>query len=281
MAFGAEHVEAAGGQRLLFQPRDLFADLGGARILLAFLRIDDIGQFLADAHVGIAAELNVGAAAGHVGRDRDRARHTGLRNNVRLLLVIARVEDGEDLGLGRALVARIKRGERVGIGEVVLLPAFLAQHFRKLLGFLDRSRAHKHRLAARFAFLDQRDDSAVFLHAGPIDLVIVVDADHRHVGRNFQHFEIVNVLEFVGLGRRRAGHAGKLLVHPEVVLEGDRGQRLVFRLDRLVLFGFERLMQAFGIAAARHHAAGKFVDDDDFAVAHDVVFVALEQLVGA
>ena len=44
---------------------------------------------------------------------------------------------------------------------------------------------------------------------------------------------------------------------------------------------FERLVQAFRIAAARHHAAGEFVDDDDFAVADDVVLVPLEELVGA
>ena len=98
---------------------------------------------------------------------------------------------------------------------------------------------------------------------------------------NFQHFEIVDVLEFLGLGQRRAGHAGELLVHAEIVLEGDRGQRLVLRLDRLVLLGLERLVQAFRIAPARHHAAGELVDDDDLAVAHDVVLVALEQLVGA
>ena len=87
--------------------------------------------------------------------------------------------------------------------------------------------------------------------------------------------------ELVGLGQSRAGHAGKLLVHAEVVLEGDRGERLVLRLDRLVLLGFERLMQPFRIAASRHHAAGELVDDDDLAVAHDVVLVALEQLMRA
>ena len=88
-------------------------------------------------------------------------------------------------------------------------------------------------------------------------------------------------MELVGLGRRRAGHAGELLVHAEIVLEGDRGERLVLRLDRLVLLGLERLVQAFRIAPARHHAAGELVDDDDLAVAHDVVLVALEQLVRA
>ena len=48
-----------------------------------------------------------------------------------------------------------------------------------------------------------------------------------------------------------------------------------------MLLGLERLVQAFRIAPARHHAAGELVDDDDLAVAHDVVLVAREQLVGA
>ena len=87
--------------------------------------------------------------------------------------------------------------------------------------------------------------------------------------------------ELVGFRQRRAGHAGELLVHAEVVLERDRGERLVLGLDRLVLLGLERLVQAFRIAAARHHAAGELVDDDDLAVADDVVLVALEQLVRA
>ena len=163
----------------------------------------------------------------------------------------------------------------------MLLPAVLAQHFGELLRFFDRGGADQHRLAARLAVLDQRQDGAEFFGRRAIDLVVVVEADHRHVGRDFQNFEIVDVLELVGLGRGRAGHAGELLVHAEIVLEGDRGERLVFRLDRLMLLGLERLMQPFRIAPARHHAAGELVDDDDLAVAHDVVLVALEQLVGA
>ena len=48
-----------------------------------------------------------------------------------------------------------------------------------------------------------------------------------------------------------------------------------------MLLGFQRLVQAFGIAAALHHAAGELVDDDDLVVADDVVLVALEQRVRA
>ena len=163
----------------------------------------------------------------------------------------------------------------------MLLPAVLAQHLGELFGLLDRGGADQHRLTARLAVFDQRENGAIFFLGRPIDLVVVVEAHHRHVGGNFQNFEIVDVEEFVGLGRRRAGHSAELLVHAEIVLECDRGQRLVFRLNRLPLLGLERLVQPFRITAARHHAAGELVDDDDLAVADDVILVALEQLVGA
>src|SRR5664280_1850150 len=134
---GAEHEQPAGGERLLLEARDLGADLIGARAFFALARILDLGDLLPNAHVGIAAELDVGAATGHVGGNGDRARYAGLRDDKRLLLVIAGVEDGEHLGLGGAVVAGIKRGEGVRIGEVVRLPAGLAQHLGELLGFLD------------------------------------------------------------------------------------------------------------------------------------------------
>ena len=78
-----------------------------------------------------------------------------------------------------------------------------------------------------------------------------------------------------------AGHAGELLVKPEIVLEGDRGERLVLRLDGHVLLGLERLVQTFRIAPPLHHAAGELVDDDHLVVLDDVIAVALEQGMGA
>ena len=281
MALGAEHEQAAGLEGLFLEPRNLAADVIGARAFLALARILDVGELLADAHVGIAAELDVGAASGHVGGDGDRAGHAGLGDDVGFLLVITRIEDGEHLHLGRTFVARIERGEGIGIGEVVLLPAVGAQQLGELLGLLDGGGADQDRLAALLAVLDQGEDRAVLLLGGAIDLVVVVEPRQRHVGRDLQHFETVDVVELVRLGERRAGHAGELLVHAEIVLERDRGQRLVFRLDRLALLGLERLVEAFRVAPARHHAAGEFVDDDDLAVAHDIVLVALEQRVRA
>ena len=124
------------------------------------------------------------------------------------------------------------------------------------------------------------DDRPVFFLDRAVDLVVLVDALDGHIGRDLGHVETVDFGEFLRFGRRRARHAGKLVVHAEVVLEGDGGERLVLGLDLDVFLGLERLMQAFRIAPARHHAAGEFVDDDDLAVPDDVVLVALEQLVG-
>ena len=183
------------------------------------------------AHVEIAAELNVGAAAGHVGGDGDGARHAGLGDDIGFLFVEAGVEHGEILrrlaGTGRG----VELVQRAGRAEIDHLVALALQKIGKLLGFLDRGRADQHGLGFGVGGLDFGDDGGELFGAGAIDLVVGVDADDRHVGRNFDHVELVDFGEFVGLGRGRAGHAGEFLVEAEIILEGDRGQGDVFRLD--------------------------------------------------
>ena len=234
-----------------------------------------------DPHFQRAAELDVGAAAGHVGRDRDRAGHAGFGDDVGFLLVEARVQHRKQL----CRLARARRGvkllHRVFVAEIDLLVAVAFQVVGQHLGFFDRGGADQHRLQPGIGALHLGQDRGVFLGLGAIDLVVLVEPRHRHVGRDFHDLQLVDVEQFVGFGRGRAGHAGELLVHPEIVLECDRGQRLVFRLNLHVLLGFQRLVQAFGIAPTLHHAAGEFVDDDDLAVADDVVLVALKQRVRA
>ncbi len=136
-------------------------------------------------------------------------------------------------------------------------------------------------MATLLRLLDECNDRPVFLLRRAIDLVVLVLTDHVHVGRHLDHVEAVNVQELLGLGDGGAGHAGELPVEPEIVLEGDGGERLVLGLDAHMLLGLERLMQSFGIAPALHHAPGELVDDDHLVVLDDVVAVALEQGVGA
>ena len=117
VALGADDVEAAGlGHRLgglvalgrldldgLFRlQHDLAEALDVGLDLLDLLGllglVGDAGRLLLDAHVERAAELDVGAAAGHVGRDRDRAGHAGFGDDIGFLLVEARVQHREQLG---------------------------------------------------------------------------------------------------------------------------------------------------------------------------------------
>ena len=198
--------------------------------------------------LGVAAEHDVGAAARHVGGDRDGAGLAGLRHDVGLLLVELGVQD-----------------------DVRHLAAL--QQRREPLGLLDRDRADQDRLA-RLAQLDDLVGHRVELLAlGDVDDVLVVVADHRHVRRDDDDVELVDLVELAGLGVGRARHAGELLVEAEVVLERDRRERLVLALDLDVLFRLDGLVEPVGPAAARQHAAGELVHDQDLAVLDHVVHV--------
>ncbi len=151
----------------------------------------------------------------------------------------------------------------------------------ELLGLLDRGRADEHRLELRVGGLDLANDRAQFFFRRAIDFIVLVVPLDRLVGRNLDDIELIDFGEFIRLGRRRSGHPGEFAVETEIILEGDRGERHVLRLDRDMLLGFERLMQPFRVAAARHHPAGELVNNDDFALAHDVILVALEQFMRA
>src|SRR3546814_10673671 len=60
---------------------------------------------------------------------------------------------------------------------------------------------------------------------GAVDEVGLVLALHRLVGRDRDDAEVVDLVELAGLGHRRTGHPGELLVQAEVVLQGDRDRK--------------------------------------------------------
>ena len=113
-----------------------------------------------------------------------------------------------------------------------------------------------------------------------VDLVVVVGADHRPVGRDLDHRHLVDLHELVGLGQRRAGHAAELVVEAEVVLKGDRREGLVLLSDPHPLLGLDRLVQALGPAPPLEDPARELVDDLHLAVDHRVVVIAPKQRLG-
>ena len=128
-------------------------------------------------------------------------------------------------------------------------------------------------------FLDLLDDRVELLPLGPVDDVRVLVPDQKLVGGDHHDFEVVDFFE---LGRFRlggAGHARQLFVHAEVVLERNRGERLVLPLDLNAFLGFNRLVEPVAPAPAGHQATRELVHDDHFALFHHVVAVELEQSV--
>ncbi len=92
--------------------------------------------------------------------------------------------------------------------------------------------------------------------------------------------EVVDPVKLFGFCLRRSSHAGELVVHAEVVLEGDCRHRDVLAPDPHTFFGLDGLVESLAVAATAHHSTGEFIDDDDFAVVDDVVLVAFVDRVG-
>ena len=249
MTLGADDIEPAGGQRLFLQRRHL----GDDGVMFLRRQLAAIGLRL-EPHVEIATKLDVGAAPSHVGGDGDGTGHACLGDDLRLFGVEARIQ------------------------HLMLNPAAF-QNRRKRLRFLDADRADKHRLATLAAIGDQINDSVVTFLACPVDLVIMIDPFHLDIGRDGGHLEPVDFREFASLGHRRAGHAGQLVIEPEIILERDRGNRLVLGLDLDTLARLDGLMKPFREAPPLHCPAGEFIDDHHLAALDHVMGVALEQLV--
>src|SRR5919198_814258 len=257
VALGAHDEEAAGvedvvvaGRHALLDGRE---DLGEALVVIGVARLEpELGELEAREVLRVAAELDVDAAAGHVRRDRDRAGLAGLR---------------DDLGLTRGVLGL---GVQDGVRHALALETLGQQ-----LGDLYRDRAHEDRLTRAVALDALLRDRRPLALLGLVDLIVAVVADHGAVRRDLHDAELVDLHELGRLGEGGARHPGELVVHPEVVLEGDGRQRLTLLLDTHPLLGLDRLVQALRPAPALEDAAGELVDDPDLAVDDGVVDVAL------
>ena len=115
-------------------------------------------RLLARHELGVAAEQDVGAAAGHVRGDRDRALAARLRDDLGFLRVVLRVEDD-------------------------VLDAAQLEQLREPLRLLDRDRADQDRPALLLLLEDVVDDRVVLLALGAVDGVGLLDAPQLAVGR--------------------------------------------------------------------------------------------------
>ena len=96
------------------------------------------------------------------------------------------------------------------------------------------------------------------------------------VGRNLYHVELIDVPELTGLGAGSTCHTRKLVVHTEVVLQGDGGKGLCGSLYLDMLLGLDSLVQAVAPASAFHDTACLLVDNLHLAVHNNVLVVLVE-----
>ena len=233
----------------------------GGQGLFGLFRVQ---QFLAEVlfphlglcHIlGVAAQHNISTTACHIGGDGDRALLAGLCDDLSLSLVVLGVQHIEIAGI-------------------------LLQHLGESLALLDADRTHQNRLTILMALHDLLDDRVVLAVDGLVDGVRVVLADVGTVGGDGDDVQAINFGELGGLRLGCAGHTGQLLVHTEVVLEGDGGQRLALGGDLHALLGLDGLMQTLVVPAADHQTAGELVHDDDLTVLDHIVDIPLHHAVG-
>ena len=161
-------------------------------------------------HGGVAAKQDVGAAAGHVGRDGDR-------------LEAARL--GDDLALALRRV-------RLGV-EHLVLDAELAQLGSEDLGRLDAGRAHEHgaAVAVQVEQLVERGERLALDRL--VHGVRVVGALYGQHRRHLQHAQAVEGGELLGLRECGARHGRQLVEAAEERLVRDRRRHLAHRVAAL------------------------------------------------
>ena len=262
MPFASQHVKPAELDDLVVLLRHgLFSFLQGLRpgglvLIGGLFGVEAPGFEGSDGSVlGISAEHDVGSAPGHVGRDSDRAFAPGL---------------GDDGGFPLVLL---------GV-EHLVGNARLMQKLRQLLGLLHARRADEDGLADVVALLDVLHDRLELALAGREHIIDLVLANHRHVRGDRNDAELVGRGELLGLCLGGSGHARKLVVQAEVVLERDRGESLILGLDLHAFLRLDRLMHALVVPAPGQDSPGVLVDDEDLAVADDVILVPVEKLLG-
>ena len=91
-------------------------------------------------------------------------------------------------------------------------------------------------------FPDFIDDRVIFFTTRFVDAIVVVFARDRPIRRNHVDVEFVDIVKLGRFRLRGAGHAGELLVKPEIILDRDRCQRLRLAINLDAFFRFDCLV---------------------------------------
>ncbi len=97
---------------------------------------------------------------------------------------------------------------------------------------------------------------------------------------NDHHGQAIELREFLRGRLRRSRHAAELRIQLGKMDQRNGAADQAFRLDRQPFFGLDGRLKAVGPVPVLDDPAGEFVDQLDFALAHDVIHVAGQQNLG-
>ena len=144
---------------------------------------------------------------------------------------------------------------------------------------VDGRGAHQHGPPGPVVFGDFFDRGAVLLALRPEYEIVEVVARNGAIRGDRHHIHLVDFPELLGFRFGGACHAGKLVVHPEIILKRDGGVRLRRRLHLHLFLGLDRLVQPVGIPPPGKHPARMFVHDLHPPFLHNIFHVFLVQRV--
>ena len=200
-------------------------------------------------------KLDVRTTAGHVGGDGNRAGLTCLSDNLSLTGMLFRVKN-------------------------LRLDAPAEEHPAEEFRRVHICRSDKHRTSLLPKFDNFLYYSIVLSLFCLVDQVVVVNSRNRSIRRDDNHVKFVDAPELSCLSLRRTGHSGKLVIHTEIVLEGDGRECLCRSLNLHVFLRLHCLMESVAPTATLHNTTCLFVDNLDFSVfGYDVVDIELEHRV--
>ena len=153
------------------------------------------------------------------------------------------------------------------------------QHLRQQLRDLHRCRTNKGRTSGVTHLLDFLDYGVIFLTGCLIYTVILVVTDHRTVGGNLHHVEFVDIPELTSLCRSGTGHTCQLMIHTEVVLQGDGSECLCGSFYLHVLLCLHSLVQSVAPTTTFHNTTRLLIHDLYLAVNHHILIILIEHAV--
>ena len=225
----------------------------------------------------LGGELDIRTTTSHVGGDGDSTEHTLFKMFVAVLVENLHRAQRTLTRLGNNLsLALVKFGIQDIVGNLAHV-----KHSAQHLADFDGRGAHQHGTSLDAHLLDFLNDGLVLLALGLVDSVVHIVADNGLIRGDDDDVKFVDIPEFAGLRFSRTSHTSQLMVHTEVVLQGDGGKGLRSSLDLHTFLGLDGLVKTVGIAASLHDTARLLIDNLHVAfLVNDVFHILLKHGVG-